>query len=460
MYGGDVPLMVIRLDVPPHLDCDTWPVTRAQTTDRWHAGIAALRTATSPPQRLSQWAWAADAILALALAVGALDGALNRTSTTEVGTTPSLPATPAGVPAPLTAPAGLVTHYYGAVHPWQLALAVLATLPLLARRRYPLPTFWTVIGGSALYHLSPGFDPTFTFTACVIAAYSAVMYSRYQVLAIVSALAGVGLLVATHKENVPSIGHAPVTFLLLILLPVALVANTIYTWKQRLRSAEAEQQAASRLAMEEERSRIARELHDVITHSVSVMMVQAGAARKVMATAPERAEQALLAVESGGRAAMTELRHFMGLLTINGDDPRQPASVDLAPPPGLGHVAALTARIRDTGVPVELTMTGTSAPLPAGVDLAAYRVVQEALTNTVKHAAGAHVKITIDHGPGVLRVEVADTGGTPTASARSGSGRGLIGLRERLAVYGGTLDTGEPPGGGYRVRATIPVDES
>jgi signal transduction histidine kinase len=353
-----------------------------------------------------------------------------------------------------------VTHHYGAAHPWQLALAVLATLPLLTRRSYPFTTFCMVIGGSVLYHLSPGFDPTFTFAACVIAAYSAVMYSRYQFLAIVGALAGVGLLVAAHKENVPSIGPARISLLLLVLLPAALVANTIYTWSQRVRSAEAEQQTASRLAMEEERSRIARELHDVITHNVSVMMVQAGAARKVMATAPERAQQALLAVESGGRAAMTELRHFMGLLTMNGDHPDQPPGRDLAPAPGLGHVSVLVARIRDTGVPVELTVTGTPMPLPAGVDLAAYRVVQEALTNTVKHAAGAHVKITIDYEPDALRVEVADTGGTPTAPACSGNGRGLIGLRERLAVYGGALDTDALPTGGYRVRATIPVEES
>jgi signal transduction histidine kinase len=296
--------------------------------------------------------------------------------------------------------------------------------------------------------------------ACVIAAFSAVMYSRYQLLATVCALAGVGLLVATHKENVPSIGSARVSMLLLVVLPVALVANTIYSWSQRVRNAEADQQAVSRLALEEERSRIARELHDVITHNVSVMMVQAGAARKVMATAPERAQQALLAVESGGRAAMTELRHFRGVLTANGAEPDQPATADLAPAPGLGQVPALTARIRDAGVPVQLTVTGTPVPVPAGVDLAAYRVVQEALTNTVKHAAGAEVKITIGYDPGVLRVEVADSGGTPAGSDGSGSGRGLIGLRERLAVYGGALDAGGVATGGYLVRATIPVDES
>jgi signal transduction histidine kinase len=188
-------------------------------------------------------------------------------------------------------------------------------------------------------------------------------------------------------------------------------------------------------------------------------MVQAGAARKVMAAAPEKAHEALLAVESGGRAAMTELRHVMGLLTMNGDDPARAATEDLTPTPGLAQVPALTARIRDAGVPIELTVTGQPVPLPAGVDLAAYRVVQEALTNTVKHAAGASVNITIDHGPRALRVEVTDTGGTPAAPARSGGGRGLIGLRERLAIHGGTLDADALPTGGYRVRAVIPMEQ-
>jgi signal transduction histidine kinase len=211
--------------------------------------------------------------------------------------------------------------------------------------------------------------------------------------------------------------------------------------------------------VDQERSRIAQELHDVVTHNVSVMVVQAGAARTVMHAAPEKAHEALLAVESGGRAAMTDLRHVMGLLTLNGDNPDQVAAEDLAPPPGLDQVAALASRVRETGASVELTVTGPPSTLSAGIGLAAYRVVQEALTNTVKHAAGARVKISIDYAPRVLRVEVADTGGTPAVSARSGSGRGLIGLRERLAVYGGTLEAGKLPTGGYRVRALIPMEE-
>jgi signal transduction histidine kinase len=327
----------------------------------------------------------------------------------------------------------------------------------VARRRYPLAAFWLVIAASGLYHLTGAFDATFTFAACVIAAYGAVTYSPYRALGMVSALVGAGLIVGNHKASVPSIRPGLVTFLLLI--PVGLAANTIHTWKQRVRSLEAEQEAATRLAVDQERSRIAQELHDVVTHNVSMMVIQAGAARKVMATAPGKAQEALLAVESGGRAAMTELRHVMGLLTMNGDNPDQSPSEDLAPPPGLHQVAALAARVRDTGVPVELVVTGPAVPLPAGVELAAYRVVQEALTNTVKHAVGAAVKIDIERGSRMLRIEVADTGGM-SSPTRSGNGRGLLGLKERLAVYGGSLEAGEQPAGGFRLRAVIPLEDA
>jgi len=439
---------------PGPANCDTLPVNRTQIADRWHASVAALRRATSPPLRPSRWAWTADAILALALAVGTLDGALSRDNEID-SVTPDVPVTPAGAPMPPIAP--VFSQHYGAVHSWQLVLAVLTALPLVFRRRYPLAAFWAVIGATLLYHLSPGLDPAFTFTACVIAAYSAVMYSSYQVAAIAGALAGAGLIVGLHKATVPAIRPGLVTFLFLI--PVVLAANTIHTWRQRVRTVEAERETATRMALERERSRIAQELHDVVTHNVSVMMVQAGAARKVMAAAPERAHEALLAVESSGRAAMTELRHVMGLLAMNGDA-LDPDTEALAPPPGVSQVAALAARVRDTGVPIELTVSGSPIPLSTGQDLAAYRVVQEALTNTVKHASGASVKITIDYQPNALRVEVTDTGGAPSATVRSGGGRGLIGLRERLALYGGTLEAGKIATGGYRVHAVIPMEET
>jgi len=179
----------------------------------------------------------------------------------------------------------------------------------------------------------------------------------------------------------------------------------------------------------------------------------------VMGTAPDRAREALLSVEAGGRTAMAELRHVMGLLTMAGDDRDTATDTDLTPQPGLGQVQALTDRMRETGVPVELIVTGTPVPLPAGADLAAYRVVQEALTNTVKHAVGARVRIAIDHVPGAVHIDVSDSGGVSQAPAGPGGGRGLRGLRDRLAVYGGTLQSGERPTGGFRLRAVIPVEE-
>lgn len=132
----------------------------------------------------------------------------------------------------------------------------------------------------------------------------------------------------------------------------------------------------------------------------------------------------------------------------------------MAPQPGLDQLPALTSRVRASGVPVELIVTGTPSPLSPGAGLAAYRVVQEALTNTVKHAAGARVRVTVDHTPNEVRLEVTDTGGTRTPAAASGTGRGLLGLRERLAVHGGTLRTGPRPTGGYRVQAVIPLDDA
>jgi signal transduction histidine kinase len=180
------------------------------------------------------------------------------------------------------------------------------------------------------------------------------------------------------------------------------------------------------------------------------MVVQAGAARKVMGTTPELARDALLAVEAGGRTAMTELRQVIGLLTPDQD------GAELAPQPGLGQLPALAARVRETGTPVTLSVTGAFESLPAGVELTAYRVVQEALTNAVKHAAGAAVTIVITGTADELRVEVTDAGGSPSADS-AGSGRGLAGLRERLLVYGGALTAGRRPTGGYRLAAVLPL---
>ncbi|NYJ04754.1 sensor histidine kinase [Petropleomorpha daqingensis] len=427
-------------------------MTGAVIADRVHAARAALLRGTGPVP-LSRWAWTADVFLGAFFAAALLVRCLVRVRGPQL-IDPMAPLPPEGdllVPGPGGDPFVLPPIV---VHPWELVLAVLCGLPLAVRRRYPLAAFWLVLSASLLFHVRVVDDDTklFTFAACLVAAYSAAMYSPYRLLAVGSVAIGAALIAVLHDDNVPDVTAGYVPFLL--ILAIGLGANSIHTWKQRVGRLEAQQQTATRIAVEDERARIARELHDVVTHNVSVMVIQAGAARKVMDAEPGQAREALLAVEAGGRAALAELRHVMDLLTTAGDEPDDDR---LAPQPGLGQLPALVSRVRGTGVPVELTVTGTPAPIPAGVDLAAYRVVQEGLTNAVRHAAGARVRITVEHAPDAVLVEVADTGGAPALGVGPGNGRGLIGLRERLAVLGGTLEAGPRLTGGYRVRAVLPV---
>lgn len=278
---------------------------------------------------------------------------------------------------------------------------------------------------------------------------------------------------------------------------------------------ERERQSAARGAVRSERDRIARELHDIVSHNVSLMVVQAGAARDVLKTMPDEAEAAIRAVEDAGRSTMTELRHLLGVLAPSqsgedeesGDGVRDDedgwvgwdgdvvaAGPGLAPQPGLSALSRLVDRIAFAGLPVEVRISGEPRPLPNGIDVTAYRIVQEALTNALKHGDGGEAEVTIRYADHSLRVEVLNSGpsvlrgtrpgektgrsgagGTDrrigkagvggSAPPRTGSvgrgdgtGRGLLGLRERVAVYGGELDARRRLGGGYRVRARIPLD--
>lgn len=226
---------------------------------------------------------------------------------------------------------------------------------------------------------------------------------------------------------------------------------------------ERERESAARNAVDEERSRIARELHDIVSHNVSVMVVQAGAARRVLDAEPDQASAALLAVEAAGRDTMTELRHLLGVLAppADGED-----CADLSPQPGLGGLGQLVDRISFAGLPVEVRISGEPRPLPSGVDLTAYRVVQEALTNALKHGDGVKAEVTVRYAEHHLRVEVLNTGpsvlsGDRAAPARddgADEGRGLLGLRQRVGVFGGDLDARRRLGGGFRVRARIPLE--
>ena len=220
--------------------------------------------------------------------------------------------------------------------------------------------------------------------------------------------------------------------------------------EQHAADLEADREALAREAVAEERARIAREMHDSVAHSVSVMVLQAGAAEQVLGASPERARESLQTIQDTGREAIVELRRMLGLLR----DPVEDAS--LAPQPSVARLDSLVGQVRAAGLPVELTVEGQPRRLPPGVDRSAYRIVQEGLTNTLKHAGPARASVTVRYGDHALELEVLDDG--RGAEGANGGGFGLVGMRERAALYGGELDAGARPGGGYALRARLPLE--
>ncbi|MFI1683139.1 sensor histidine kinase [Streptomyces sp. NPDC020607] len=404
---------------------------------------------------LSRRAVRVDVVLAVVLTVIALfvavrypgEGPVHINSKADVG---------AGVPAPPPPPdPGQVVEPLdeeSASAPWHMV--VLTTLPLAVRRRYPLSQFVVVLGVALAIGSSASW---ITVLACVIAAYSAVVYSRYRIAAIAVLVIAAALSGFAFRNAEPVLpGWSSPGFVLLVAGMLASLVRflqlRLVSSRDRVAELQEAQEEAMRRAVEEERARIAAELHDVVTHNVSVMVIQAGAARKVMDVVPEQSKEALLAVEAGGRAAMAELRHVMGLLAA----PDHEKLDGLEPQPGLPQLDALVARVRAAGTPVSVRMSLPPDPLPQGVDLAAYRVVQEALTNTIKHARGAEASVVIGYTDDWLDIEVTDTGGDNVSPPVESNGRGHMGLRERLAVYGGELAAGPTHAGGYKLTVRIP----
>ena len=227
--------------------------------------------------------------------------------------------------------------------------------------------------------------------------------------------------------------------------------------ERRAAAAEADRLAEAERAVIRERSRIAREMHDVVAHAMSVVAVQAAAGREIVHTNPDKAAEVFAKIETVGRESLTELRRMLGVLRETGDD-----AASLSPQPGIADIAAAVTRSSATGVATELVIEGRQQPLPPGVELAAFRIVQEALTNVLKHAgksASATVRISYERND--LVVEVIDDGrGAATSLSSIGTGNGLIGMRERVEIYGGKFTSGPRPGGGYAVRAILPVVSS
>ena len=238
-------------------------------------------------------------------------------------------------------------------------------------------------------------------------------------------------------------------FIIVSTIVILLVHRVLGDKERRAQLAERERDVAAREAVVEERARIARELHDAVAHNVSMMVVQAGAERRVLDDEDGATAEVLGTIEQIGRGALTEMRRLVGMLRSDNGDP-------LAPQPRLDDLPTLVSQVREAGLPVELEVEGEPRELPVGIELSAYRIVQEALTNALKHAGDAHASVRVRYGADSLELEIVDDGaGAPTAVASGG--HGLVGMRERVALYGGKLDAGRRPSGGFAVRVLLPI---
>jgi signal transduction histidine kinase len=338
--------------------------------------------------------------------------------------------------------------------PAHAVLLAVATVPLFARRRRPLLVLLLALGASWLQYELGGqaFQPWF---AVVLALYAVGAHSDLRGATAGAAATALVVLAGDIPKLVAGDPVEDVVPAWFVLAGIWGLGRWIRSRRRetedlahRAAAAERDRAAHASQAVADERARIARELHDLVAHSMGVIVIQAQAGQRALDPHPELARGALAAIEHAGRQGLAEMRRLLGLLTGAADD-------TVAPQPGLSAVGDLVGHVRAAGLPVDLSVEGEPASLPPGVDLAAYRIVQEALTNVLKHAGPATARVAVRVGCGVVDVEVCDDGrGAPTP----GAGHGLVGMRERAALYGGSVEAGGLPGGGYRVRARLVVD--
>ena len=334
-------------------------------------------------------------------------------------------------------------------HRLEFALvAPLMTAPIAVRRRYPT-VVGTAVSALGALQFALGRDPQIVSEPVAIfcALYALAVWTSPHRFALGFALVGAANL-ATIAGPKGSVQKA-VPFAVVEAVVMLLVRHVIGDRERRARIAERERDVAAREAVVEERARIARELHDVIAHHVSMIVLQAGAERRSLGDTNASTREVLETVEQTGRGALTEMRRLLGMLR---GDAREP----LKPQPTLDDVPALVGQLREAGLPVQLHIDGAQRELPVGIELSAYRIVQEALTNALKHAGDARTTVHVRYGPNSLELEIADDGaGNP--SHVSGGGHGLVGMRERVALYGGHFDARPDPEGGFVVRVRLPV---
>jgi signal transduction histidine kinase len=326
-----------------------------------------------------------------------------------------------------------------------------ATLPLAARRRAPVTVVAiavaSILGLDALSEIQ---KPQITLLPLLVAAFSAGAYAARPRALAGAAIALVGVLAAEPGDFIVMGPLFAGTWLVgRLVRSHSLQARKLAALTTVL---EREQEENARLAIEHERVRIARELHDVVAHSVSVIVVQAGAERMALGEERPATREVLFEIERTGREALVEMRRLVGVLRRDGEAP------ELAPQPSLNHLDELMEHVRRAGLPVELTVEGEAVELSPGVDVSAFRIVQEALTNTLKHAGPARAAVLVRYGRNRLELEVADDGvGTPSLN---GGGHGLIGMRERVALHSGELDVESRLGEGFKIRANLPLERA
>lgn len=338
-------------------------------------------------------------------------------------------------------------------------LVALCILPLALRRRWPLPVLAFIAVATSLYQVL-GYPLTMALAGMLVALYTVGTLVDRRRLVLWAAVFG-GLVILT---GLPAWGTTMFWADLARNFSMLAVAAAIgdgtrnrraYVEEVECRAAEAERtrEEEARRRVDDERLRIARELHDITAHSLSIVAVQSGVALHVLDSDPAAARDSLVAIRNTSRDALNELRAILGVLRGSGEAPE---GAPLAPTPGLSRLGDLVAPLRAAGLQVTLSVPEQVEPLPAIVDASAYRIVQEALTNVLRHAGSASVSVTLSRGDDVLTVDVLDDGaGTAAASARDG--HGISGMRERALALGGTFEAGTVPGGGWRVMATLPL---
>jgi signal transduction histidine kinase len=335
-------------------------------------------------------------------------------------------------------------------------VALITAGALLFRRRAPFVALLVVGAGAIAFSLldaQAAYDTETMFFVLILASWAAGAISPpWQAVAAFAAVLAGGWTVFLRAPDVASTEVLWLSFPLTVFFALSAAYTRGVEQARRAEERAQRSEAEAQSAVEEERSRITRELHDVLAHSVSVMTVQASAVRRLLLPEQERERQALLTVEETGRQALAEMRRLVGIMRSEEEVPA------LAPQPGLGTLPALVEQVRQSGLPVELTVEGEPVRLPAGVDLSAYRIVQEALTNALKHAGPAHAWVSVRYADDEVEIEIENDG--TSDGAAEANGHGLVGMRERVALCGGELHLGPRPGGGFKISARLPVTGS